>query len=197
MIYKENYIHWLTDFLGASLVSKGDNVSVSDGVDIIYCMEKREDKYDISISERGKVITQYRVLNSKLARLYYILLVKKALTTIKYPLLNSIGNVDSEELLRDQLNSEGLENYYSINKNGIGKVNFQNISKDRLYYLDNKNNAYDIFFVSTKVLSVFYTSIVRLKWYEKWIEQLSSIEDISSDLYPILLGFSHEGIEIL
>ncbi|HEL1314494.1 TPA: hypothetical protein TVS07_001829, partial [Streptococcus equi subsp. zooepidemicus] len=152
MIYKENYIHWLTNFLGASLVSKGDNVSVSDGVDIIYCMEKREDEYDISISERGKVITQYRVLNSKLARLYYILLVKKALTTIKYPLLNSIGNVDSEELLRDQLNSEGLENYYSINKNGIGKVNFQNIGKDRLYYLDNKNNAYDIFFVSTKVL---------------------------------------------
>ena len=106
-------------------------------------------------------------------------------------LINDIVDI---EILKEYLNREELDDFYSVDSRTKEKINFSS-ELNKIYYVDASDNEYNLFFQPNRILQTFYVSIVKLKTIKEWLIQLNDVSGLGDQYEATLIGYSSEGIE--
>lgn len=194
-MFDNEYIVSLKRLIGnIKIVSRNNKLQVYDNVDIIYILEQREDEFVISLNERGNILDYCKIRNKELAQLYFAIFVKRGVTDFEFPLMTLINDIVDIEILKEYLNREELDDFYSVDSRTKGKINFST-KLNKIYYIDASDNEYNLFFQPNRILQTFYVSIVKLKIIKEWLIQLNGASGLGDQYEATLLGYSSEGIE--
>lgn len=194
-MFDNEYIVSLKRFIGnIEIVSRNYKLQVYDNVDIIYILEQREDEFVISLNERGNIVEYCKIRNKELAQLYFAIFVKRGVTDFEFPLMTLINDIVDIEILKEYLNREQLDNFYSIDSRTKGKINFST-KLNKIYYIDASDNEYNLYYLPNRIFQTFYVSIVKLKTIKEWLIQLNDANGLRYEYEATLLGYSSEGIE--
>lgn len=194
-MFDNEYIVSLKRFIGnIEIVSRNDKLQVYDNVDIIYILDQREDEFVISLNERGNILDYCKIRNKELAQLYFAIFVKRGVTDFEFPLITLINDIEDIEVIKEYLTREQLDNFYSIDSRTKEKINFSS-ELNKIYYVDSRDNEYNLFFQPNRILQTFYASIVKLKTIKEWLIQLNGTSGLGNQYEATLLGYSSEGIE--
>lgn len=194
-MFDNEYIVSLKRFIGnIEIVSRNNKLQVYDNVDIIYILEQREDEFVISLNERGNILDYCKIRNKELAQLYFAIFVKRGVTDFEFPLITLINDIEDIEVIKEYLTREQLDNFYSIDSRTKEKINFSS-ELNKIYYVDSRDNEYNLFFQPNRILQTFYASIVKLKTIKEWLIQLNGTSGLGNQYEATLLGYSSEGIE--
>lgn len=195
IMFDNEYIVSLKRFIGnIEIVSRNNKLQVYDNVDIIYILEQREDEFVISLNERGNILDYCKIRNKELAQLYFAIFVKRGVTDFEFPLITLINDIEDIEVIKEYLTREQLDNFYSIDSRTKEKINFSS-ELNKIYYVDSRDNEYNLFFQPNRILQTFYASIVKLKTIKEWLIQLNGTSGLGDQYEATLLGYSSEGIE--
>lgn len=195
IMFDNEYIVSLKRFIGnIEIVSRNDKLQVYDNVDIIYILDQREDEFVISLNERGNILDYCKIRNKELAQLYFAIFVKRGVTDFEFPLITLINDIEDIEVIKEYLTREQLDNFYSIDSRTKEKINFSS-ELNKIYYVDSRDNEYNLFFQPNRILQTFYASIVKLKTIKEWLIQLNGTSGLGNQYEATLLGYSSEGIE--
>lgn len=195
IMFDNEYIVSLKRFIGnIEIVSRNNKLQVYDNVDIIYILEQREDEFVISLNERGNILDYCKIRNKELAQLYFAIFVKRGVTDFEFPLITLINDIEDIEVIKEYLTREQLDNFYSIDSRTKEKINFSS-ELNKIYYVDSRDNEYNLFFQPNRILQTFYASIVKLKTIKEWLIQLNGTSGLGNQYEATLLGYSSEGIE--
>lgn len=194
-MFDNEYIGSLKRFIGnIEIVSRNNKLQIYDNVDIIYILEQREDEFVISLNERGNILDYCKIRNKELAQLYFAILVKRGVTDFEFPLMTLINDIVDIEILKEYLNREELDDFYSVDSRTKEKINFSS-ELNKIYYVDASDNEYNLFFQPNRILQTFYVSIVKLKTIKEWLIQLNDVSGLGDQYEATLIGYSSEGIE--
>ena len=194
-MYDNEYIGSLKRFIGnIEIVSRNNKLQIYDNVDIIYILEQREDEFVISLNERGNILDYCKIRNKELAQLYFAIFVKRGVTDFEFPLMTLINDIVDIEILKEYLNREELDDFYSVDSRTKEKINFSS-ELNKIYYVDASDNEYNLFFQPNRILQTFYVSIVKLKTIKEWLIQLNDVSGLGDQYEATLIGYSSEGIE--
>ena len=194
-MFDNEYIVSLKRFIGnIEIVSRNDKLQVYDNVDIIYILDQREDEFVISLNERGNILDYCKIRNKELAQLYFAIFVKRGVTDFEFPLMTLINDIVDIEILKEYLNREELDDFYSVDSRTKEKINFSS-ELNKIYYVDASDNEYNLFFQPNRILQTFYVSIVKLKTIKEWLIQLNDVSGLGDQYEATLIGYSSEGIE--
>lgn len=194
-MFDNEYIVSLKRFIGnIEIVSRNDKLQVYDNVDIIYILDQREDEFVISLNERGNILDYCKIRNKELAQLYFAIFVKRGVTDFEFPLITLINDIEDIEVIKEYLTREQLDNFYSIDSRTKEKINFSS-ELNKIYYVDSRDNEYNLFFQPNRILQTFYAWIVKLKTIKEWLIQLNGTSGLGNQYEATLLGYSSEGIE--
>lgn len=194
-MFDNEYIGSLKRFIGnIEIVSRNNKLQIYDNVDIIYILEQREDEFVISLNERENILDYCKIRNKELAQLYFAIFVKRGVTDFEFPLMTLINDIVDIEILKEYLNREELDDFYSVDSRTKGKINFST-KLNKIYYIDASDNEYNLFFQPNRILQTFYASIVKLKTIKEWLIQLNGTSGLGNQYDATLLGYSSEGIE--
>lgn len=194
-MFDNEYIGSLKRFIGnIEIVSRNNKLQIYDNVDIIYILEQREDEFVISLNERGNILDYCKIRNKELAQLYFAFFVKRGVTDFEFPLMTLINDIVDIEILKEYLNREELDDFYSVDSRTKGKINFST-KLNKIYYIDASDNEYNLFFQPNRIFQTFYASIVKLKTIKEWLIQLNGTSGLGNQYEAILLGYSSERIE--
>ena len=195
IMFDNEYIGSLERFVGnIEIVSRNNKLQVYDNVDIVYILEQREDEFVISLNERGNILDYCKIRNKELAQLYFAIFVKRGVTDFEFPLITLINDIEDIEVIKEYLTREQLDNFYSIDSRTKEKINFSS-ELNKIYYVDSRDNEYNLFFQPNRILQTFYASIVKLKTIKEWLIQLNGTSGLGNQYEATLLGYSSEGIE--
>ena len=195
IMFDNEYIGSLKRFIGnIEIVSRNNKLQIYDNVDIIYILEQREDEFVISLNERENILDYCKIRNKELAQLYFAIFVKRGVTDFEFPLMTLINDIVDIEILKEYLNREELDDFYSVDSRTKGKINFST-KLNKIYYIDASDNEYNLFFQPNRILQTFYASIVKLKTIKEWLIQLNGTSGLGNQYDATLLGYSSEGIE--
>ena len=194
-MFDNEYIGSLKRFIGnIEIVSRNNKLQIYDNVDIIYILEQREDEFVISLNERGNILDYCKIRNKELAQLYSAIFVKRGVTDFEFPLMTLINDIVDIEILKEYLNREELDDFYSVDSRTKEKINFSS-ELNKIYYVDASDNEYNLFFQPNRILQTFYVSIVKLKTIKEWLIQLNDVSGLGDQYEATLIGYSSEGIE--
>ncbi|MFS9335577.1 hypothetical protein HMPREF3237_04290 [Streptococcus sp. HMSC34B10] len=194
-MFDNEYIGSLKRFIGnIEIVSRNNKLQIYDNVDIIYILEQREDEFVISLNERGNILDYCKIRNKELAQLYFAIFVKRGVTDFEFPLMTLINDIVDIEILKEYLNREELDDFYSVDSRTKEKINFSS-ELNKIYYVDASDNEYNLFFQPNRILQTFYVSIVKLKTIKEWLIQLNDVSGLGDQYEATLIGYSSEGIE--
>ena len=194
-MFDNEYIGSLKRFIGnIEIVSRNNKLQIYDNVDIIYILEQREDEFVISLNERGNILDYCKIRNKDLAQLYFAIFVKRGVTDFEFPLMTLINDIVDIEILKEYLNREELDDFYSVDSRTKEKINFSS-ELNKIYYVDASDNEYNLFFQPNRILQTFYASIVKLKTIKEWLIQLNDVSGLGDQYEATLIGYSSEGIE--
>ena len=194
-MFDNEYIVSLKKFLrNVEIVSINNKLQAYDNVDMIYILEKREDKFVISLNERGNILDYCKIRNKELAQLYFAIFVKRGVADFEFPMLTLINGIEDIEELKEYLTREQLDNFYSIDSRTKEKINFSS-ELNKIYYIDASDNEYNLFYLPNRILQTFYESIVKLKTIKEWLIQLNGTSGLGNQYEATLLGYSSDGIE--
>ena len=155
-MFDNEYIVSLKRFIGnIEIVSRNDKLQVYDNVDIIYILDQREDEFVISLNERGNILDYCKIRNKELAQLYFAIFVKRGVTDFEFPLITLINDIEDIEVIKEYLTREQLDNFYSIDSRTKEKINFSS-ELNKIYYVDSRDNEYNLFFQPNRILQTFY-----------------------------------------
>jgi hypothetical protein len=195
IMFDNEYIGSLKRFIGnIEIVSRNNKLQIYDNVDIIYILEQREDEFVISLNERGNILDYCKIRNKELAQLYFAIFVKRGVTDFEFPLMTLINDIVDIEILKEYLNREELDDFYSVDSRTKEKINFSS-ELNKIYYVDASDNEYNLFFQPNRILQTFYVSIVKLKTIKEWLIQLNDVSGLGDQYEATLIGYSSEGIE--
>ena len=194
-MFDNEYIVNLKRFISnVEIVSRNNKLQVYDNVDIIYILEKREDDFFILLNERGGILECCKIRNKELAQLYFAIFVKRGVTDFEFPLMTIVNDIEDIEILKEYLNREKLNNFYSVDFRTREKINFSS-ERNKIYYIDANDNEYNLFYLPNRMFQTFYASIVKLKTIKEWLIQLNDANGLGDEYEATLLGYSSEGIE--
>ena len=194
-MFDNEYIGSLKRFIGnIEIVSRNNKLQIYDNVDIIYILEQREDEFVISLNERGNILDYCKIRNKELAQLYFAIFVKRGVTDFEFPLMTLINDIVDIEILKEYLNREELDDFYSVDSRTKEKINFSS-ELNKIYYVDASDNEYNLFFQPNRILQTFYVLIVKLKTIKEWLIQLNDVSGLGDQYEATLIGYSSEGIE--
>lgn len=194
-MFNNEYIGSLERFVGnIEIISRNNKLQAYDNVDIVYILEQREDEFVISLNERGNILDYCKIRNKELAQLYFAIFVKRGVTDFEFPLITLINDIEDIEVIKEYLTREQLDNFYSIDSRTKEKINFSS-ELNKIYYVDSRDNEYNLFFQPNRILQTFYASIVKLKTIKEWLIQLNGTSGLGNQYEATLLGYSSEGIE--
>lgn len=195
IMFNNEYIGSLERFVGnIEIISRNNKLQAYDNVDIVYILEQREDEFVISLNERGNILDYCKIRNKELAQLYFAIFVKRGVTDFEFPLITLINDIEDIEVIKEYLTREQLDNFYSIDSRTKEKINFSS-ELNKIYYVDSRDNEYNLFFQPNRILQTFYASIVKLKTIKEWLIQLNGTSGLGNQYEATLLGYSSEGIE--
>ena len=124
-MFDNEYIVNLKRFISnVEIVSRNNKLQAYDNVDIIYILEKREDEFFILLNERGVILEYCKIRNKELAQLYFAIFVKRGVTDFEFPLMTIVNDIEDIEILKEYLNREKLNNFYSVDFRTREKINF-------------------------------------------------------------------------
>lgn len=191
-MFDNEYIVSLKKFLrNVEIVSINNKLQAYDNVDMIYILEKREDKFVISLNERGNILDYCKIRNKELAQLYFAIFVKRGVTDFEFPMMTLINDIEEIEVLKEYLIREQLDNFYSIDSRNKEKINFSS-ELNKIYYVDASDNEYNLCYLPNRILQTFYESIVKLKTIKEWLIQLNGASGLGDQYEATLLGYSSE-----
>lgn len=194
-MFNNEYIGSLERFVAnIEIISRNNKLQAYDNVDIVYILEQREDEFVISLNERGNILDYCKIRNKELAQLYFAIFVKRGVTDFEFPLITLINDIEDIEVIKEYLTREQLDNFYSIDSRTKEKINFSS-ELNKIYYVDSRDNEYNLFFQPNRILQTFYASIVKLKTIKEWLIQLNGTSGLGNQYEATLLGYSSEGIE--
>ena len=194
-MFDNEYIVNLKRFISnVEIVSRNNKLQAYDNVDIIYILEKREDEFFILLNERGVILEYCKIRNKELAQLYFAIFVKRGVTDFEFPLMTIVNDIEDIEILKEYLNREKLNNFYSVDFRTREKINFSS-ERNKIYYIDANDNEYNLFYLPNRMFQTFYASIVKLKTIKEWLIQLNDANGLGDEYEATLLGYSSEGIE--
>lgn len=194
-MFDNEYIVNLKRFISnVEIVSRNNKLQAYDNVDIIYILEKREDEFFILLNERGVILEYCKIRNKELAQLYFAIFVKRGVTDFEFPLMTIVNDIEDIEILKEYLNREKLNNFYSVDFRTREKINFSS-ERNKIYYIDANDNEYNLFYLPNRMFQTFYASIVKLKTIKEWLIQLNDANGLGDEYEATLLGYSSERIE--
>lgn len=179
------YLEKLKQYVGKDipLVESDNEVYIYLDSEIQYFLRKKEQKYILYVSERGKETEEKVYISEEDMKRQFALWLKSSLSEkVKYPFSGKFREVTNVEELRTLMQKYADKELYAINDSQEGRINIYK----------NRNEQYSIFFLDKRgekyileqeaeapfVFKRFYNEVI---YYGETIRQIREYEEVFKD----------------